>query len=94
MDNISLVETDEIDKKIQLVMRQTNYNNEEALDKLKIFQFDELKVIKEYFGITEKKSSKINSVNQEIYKQIRSHLDGAMTNYRERVEKGEVKKIV
>ena len=94
MDNISLVETDEIDKKIQLVMRQTNYNNEEALDKLKIFQFDELKVIKDYFGITEKKSSKINSVNQEIYKQIRSHLDGAMTSYRERVVKGEVKKIV
>lgn len=94
MDNISLVETDEIDNKIQMVMRQTDYNSDEALNKLKLFQFDELKVIKDYFGITEKKSSKINSVNQAIYKQIRSHLDSAMTNYRERVEKGEVKKVI
>jgi len=94
MDNISLVETDDIDNKIQIIMRQTDYNKDEALNKLKQFHFDELKVIRDYFGITEKKSSKINSVNQEIYKQIRTHLDVAMTSYRERVDKGEAKKII
>ena len=94
MDNISLVETDDIDNKIQIIMRQTDYNKDEALNKLKLFHFDELKVIRDYFGITEKKSSKINSVNQAIYKQIRTHLDVAMTSYRERVDKGEVKKII
>ena len=34
MDNISLVETDKIDGKIQLIMRQTDYNEDKAREKL------------------------------------------------------------
>ena len=95
MDNISLVETDQIDGKIQIVMRQTDYTEEKAREKLGEFKFDEMAVIRDYFGITEKKApAKVTSVNQEIYKQLRGHLDGAMKGYRERVDKGEVKKIV
>jgi hypothetical protein len=95
MDNISLVETDQIDGKIQIILRQTDYNEEKAREKLGEFKFDELAVIRDYFGITEKKSSEpVKSVNQAIYKQLRGHLDGAMRNYRERVDKGEVNKIV
>ena len=37
---------------------------------------------------------KITSVNQTIYKQLRGYLDGAMKNYRERVNNGEAKKII
>jgi hypothetical protein len=95
MDNISFVETDQIESKIQIVMRQTDYTKEIAREKLGEFNFDEVSVIRNYFGITEKKEpEKIKSVNQAIYKQIRGHLDGAMRNYRERVDKGEVKKII
>jgi hypothetical protein len=95
MDNISLVETDKIDGKIQLIMRQTDYNEDKAREKLGEFKFDELAVIRDYFGIIEKKVSEpVKSVNQAIYKQLRGHLDGAMRNYRERVDKGEVNKIV
>jgi hypothetical protein len=95
MDNISLVETDKIDGKIQLIMRQTDYNEEKAREKLGEFKFDELAVIRDYFGIAEKKVVEpVKSVNQAIYKQLRGHLDGAMRNYRERVDKGEVNKIV
>lgn len=95
MDNISLVETDQIDGKIQVVMRQTDYTEEKAREKLGEFKFDEMAVIRDYFGISEKKVKKqVTSVNQEIYKQLREHLDGAMRNYRERVDKGEVKKII
>jgi hypothetical protein len=50
-------------------------------------------VIRAYFGIPEKKSQPIKSVNQEIYKQLRYKLDSNMRNYQERVEKGEAKKI-
>jgi hypothetical protein len=77
-------------------MRQTEYNRDQALEKLLLFKMDEIKVIKNYFGIIDKNNSKkkIDSVNQEIYKQIRNHLDRSMTSYRERVEKGEVKKII
>jgi len=95
MDNISLVETDKIDGKIQLIMRQTDYNEDKAREKLGEFKFDELAVIRDYFGIAEKKVEEpVKSVNQAIYKQLRGHLDGAMRNYRERVDKGEVNKIV
>ena len=93
---MSLVETDQIDGKVQMIMRQTDYNEEKAIEKLKEFNFNELSVIKDYMGIPEKKqqNKKIVSVNQAIYKQLRTHLDTAMSNYRERVDKGEVKKVV
>ena len=92
---MSLVETDQIDGKVQMIMRQTDYNEEKAIEKLKLFGYDEIAVIKDYMGITEKKApTKITSVNQAIYKQLRTHLDTAMSNYRERVDKGEVKKVV
>jgi hypothetical protein len=95
MDNISLVETDKIYGKIQIIMRQTDYNEDKAREKLGQLNFDELAVIRDYFGIIEKKVQEpVKSVNQEIYKQLRGHLDGAMRNYRERVDKGEVNKIV
>lgn len=95
MDNISLVETDKIHDKIQIIMRQTDYNEDKSREKLGQFNFDELAVIRDYFGIVEKKSQEpVKSVNQAIYKQLRGHLDGAMRNYRERVDKGEVNKIV
>jgi hypothetical protein len=93
-DNISLVETDQIDEKIQKVMRQTDYSENVAREKLKEYNFDEIATIKAYLGITEKKALPVKSVNQEIYKQLRSRLNSNMKDYQTRVEKGEVKKIV
>ena len=95
MDNITLVETEQINSKIQIILRQTDYNEEKAREKLSEFNYDEIAVIRDYFGISHKKPEEpIKSVNQSIYKNIRGHLDGAMRNYRERVDNGEVKKIV
>jgi hypothetical protein len=94
MSEISLVETSKIDEKIELLLRQTDYTKEVAFEKLKENEFDEIKVIRSYFGINEKKNKPIHSINQEIYKQIRHRLDSNMRDYQERVEKGEVKKIV
>ena len=93
-DNISLVETDQIDERIQKIMRQTDYSENVAREKLKEYNFDELATIKAYLGITEKKALPVKSVNQEIYKQLRSRLNSNMKDYQSRVEKGEVKKIV
>jgi hypothetical protein len=93
-DNISLVETDQIDEKIQKVMRQTDYSENVAREKLKEHNFDEIATIKAYLGITEKKALPVKSVNQEIYKQLRTRLNSNMKDYQVRVEKGEVKKIV
>ena len=76
------------------IIRDQFFQLENKLNKMEK-KYDEIAVIRDYFGITEKKAPQnVASVNQAIYKQLRGHLDGAMKNYRERVDKGEVKKIV
>ena len=94
MANSSLIESDLIDEKIQKVIRQTDYDEIVAREKLGAYGFDEIATIKAYLGITEKKVPVVKSVNQEIYKQLRYKLDSSMRDYKDRVEKGEVKKVV
>ncbi len=92
---MSLVETDKIQEKVALVMRQTDYNEEVALEKLKLHDFNEINVIKEYLGVPIKKAATpVKSVNQEIYRQLRTKVDSNMRDYHVRVEKGEAKKII
>ena len=92
-DNISFVETGKIDENVQIIMRQTDYTEEVAKEKLKDFNYDHIAVIKSYLGVTDKKAAPVKSVNQEIYKQLRHRLDSNMRNYQERVEKGEARKL-
>ena len=91
-----LVEQDDkIKEKVALVMRQTDYNEEKALEKLKEHEYSEIAVLKEYLGVPIKKAAApIKSINQEIYKQLRNKLDSNMRDYHVRVEKGEAKKIL
>ena len=92
-DNISFVETGKIDENVQIVMRQTDYTEEVAKEKLKEFNYDHIAVIKSYLGVPDKKAAPVKSVNQEIYKQLRHRLDSNMRNYQERAEKGEARKL-
>ena len=92
-DNISFVETGQIDEKVQIIIRQTDYTEEVAKEKLKEFNYDHIAVIKSYLGVPDKKAQPVNSVNQEIYKQLRHRLDSNMRNYQERAEKGEARKL-
>ena len=92
--NISLVETDQIEDKIKLIMGQTDYSPEVAREKLKEHGYNEIATIKSYLGITEKKCQNKKSVNQEIYRQLRTKLDTNMRDYKIRVEKGEAKQII
>ena len=94
MDNINLIETEKIEEKVQILLRQTDYSPEVAREKLAEHGYNELNVIRSYFGITEKpKEKQVKSVNQEIYKQLRGHLDGAMKDYRDRADRGEARKL-
>ena len=79
-----MISNEEIDKYIQIIKTQTNYDDYYAIQKLKDFNYDYMKVIRDYMGIPEKKVQKIKSVNQEIYKQIRHNLDANMKEYREK----------
>ena len=68
---------------IQTIMSQTTYNEEQATQKLAEFNGDYIAVIKDFMGIKPKKSAPIKSLNQEIYRQIRTKLDSSMREYRE-----------
>ncbi len=82
-DNISFLNNDDIEKHIKMVMSQTTYTKEEAREKLRIFNYDYIKVIKDFMKIPEKKVE-VKTVNQEIYKQIRHTLDDSMRKYNEK----------
>jgi hypothetical protein len=70
---------------VKHIMSQTIYSEPEAREKLREFNGDFMKVLKDYMGIPDKKENKqIKSVNQEIYKQLRHTLDQTMKEYREK----------
>jgi len=92
-DKITFVENVEIEDKVQIVLRQTDYTEITVREKLKEFDYDHLKVIRNYLGLTEKKALPVKSVNQEIYKQLRSRLDDNMRDYTARKERGETKNV-
>ena len=84
---ISAIETKE-KLIIELVVRQTSYSEEEARRHLELFDFNYLKVIREFLGLSNSKSNDeiITSTNQAIYKEIRSCMDNAAKRYRNKKE--------
>ena len=90
-DTISFTNNNEIQEKVEMILRQTDYTQEEASNKLKEFNYDHIQVVKSYLGIPEKKTAPIKTVNQEIYKQIRYKLDSTMREYNLRKERDETK---
>ena len=69
MDN----DSEQKNRKIEIILRQTDYSEDKAREKLQQFDYNINSVVKDYFGITEKKEP-IKSINQSIYKQLRQHL--------------------
>ena len=88
-DGLCIVEnkTEYSSIQIQTIMRQTEYTETQAIEKLNAHNNDTIQVIKEYMGIQAKPVQGIKSVNQEIYKQIRGKLDGVMREYNQRTDK-------
>jgi hypothetical protein len=63
---------------IGVVQRQTNLSDcNEIREKLQNHQYNCENVINEYYGITDRKKTneKVISVNQEIYHQLRNHMN-------------------
>jgi hypothetical protein len=69
MDNSQENET------ITIICNQTSYTQEEAKEKLLLFNNDYISVIKDFLNIPIEKKKNIESLNQEIYKQIRLKLN-------------------
>jgi hypothetical protein len=79
-----------LNSKVKVIMSQTNYTREKALEKLNMPQFnlDASSVIREFMDsrqpIINTNTSKIISPNQEMFKLMRSHCNTAITDYEER----------
>ena len=85
-------------KKIYLrdvVMRQTEYTEEQALQKLQEFNFDVMAVVRDYMGISTKNiEPPVKSVNQQIYGEIRNMMDCAASKYRIKKEMDEKRELI
>jgi len=84
-EKISFFSEDDIEKHIDIVMKQTNYTRDQSIEKLKLFNCDHMKVIRDYMGIPDKPTSKkVKSINQEIFRQIRTTLEVSEKQHREK----------
>lgn len=72
----------ETETNVEIILRQTTLTREEAIAKLTEYNNDYVKVIKNFMGIPEKPAPKIVSVNQQIYKEIRTVFNEASQNFR------------
>lgn len=81
---------DLFEKKVEetclVVMRQTDYDKEKAFEKLKEHDMVALSVVKEYMGIPLIKQKKDVTANQAVFREFRTFLDDACSNYYKRKE--------
>ena len=86
MSGITITCEADIMENVNMIRRQTDYDEATARAKLLALDNDPIKVIRAFMGITEKKAPEIKSVNQEIYKQIRFKLNDSMRDYNSKQE--------
>jgi hypothetical protein len=67
---------------IQIVCRQTELTEEEAIERLEKEQYNHMKVLNDYFGFKEVKHENKSSINQQIYGEIRILMDTSSRNFR------------
>ena len=87
------INTEEISKNVlelvEIVMRQTDYSKEESVLKLQQFEYDPLKVIRNFMNPENKvfyEETVPTTTNQMMYREIRTMLDTANSNYRKKKE--------
>lgn len=84
-----------VDELVQVVCRQTDYDEEKAKDKLVEHALDLQAVVREYMGVGEKKvEEKKTSTNQMVFKEFRTFLDDAASSYYKRKEAEQMKKNI
>lgn len=99
MDNITITcksDTDDIAdmaEKIQMIQRQTDYDETIAREKLIEYNGDPIKVIKSFMGIFDKTDAAKKTLNQEIYRQLRSKLDNSIKDYNVKQEEKLIEEI-
>ena len=70
---------------VEIVLRQTTLSRDEVIERLEKNENNYVKVIEEFMGINKNKQKNNITVNQQIYKEIRAVMDGAVNNFRNNV---------
>lgn len=84
-----------VDELVQVVCRQTDYDEEKAKAKLVEHALDLQAIVREYMGVSEKKTEeKKTSTNQMVYKEFRTFLDDAASSYYKRKEAEQMRKKI
>jgi hypothetical protein len=74
---------------VELVVRQTDYNQEEAKKELEKYDYNYLKLLKEYMGVKDKTETVCVTSNQERYRLIRKTMDDSEETYLKKKELGQ-----
>lgn len=70
-----------IKKEVDIIIRQTEYNSEEALQKLIEHDMNKESIIKEFMGIEINPQKASRTVNQKVFDEFRNFLDESSENY-------------
>ena len=75
--NENHLKNENFEEHIKIILTQTNYTRNEAIDKLKIWNNNYINVIKEYINpnFNSKKTTKKQTNNQNIFSEIRKFMD-------------------
>lgn len=81
-----------------IVMRQTDYSESVADEKLELYKYDVMAVVREFMNpnkvVDEDNDTIVESVNQQIYGEIRGMMDTASWRYRKNKEEEEKKQLM
>ena len=80
-----------------IVMRQTDYSESVADEKLELYKYDVMAVVREYMNpnkVVNEENENVESVNQQIYGEIRGMMDTASWRYRKNKEEEEKKQLI
>jgi hypothetical protein len=74
--DLTCISNDEISERVGVVLRQTDYSEEQAKRELAKHNYDVVMCIQQYLGVLHKKNDnkKAVSVNQRIYQELRRQM--------------------
>ena len=70
-------------EKVEMIKRMTDYSDDIVYEKLVEYNGDYEKIIKEFMGVSKTPVAETpkKTLNQEIFKQIRNHMDEASQSF-------------
>ena len=83
---MSEITEEEKKSKIEIIMRQTDYDYSKSEEQLLKYNNNIEGVIKEYMGIVSKEKKNTLTSNQQRYYMIRKAMDTQMKNYQDKVK--------